>query len=45
MNAVKGVDVTEVKWRIAIHLTFVLSGLVFAIMDWVSDLTHKSKNN
>jgi uncharacterized protein (TIGR00645 family) len=44
MNAANGVDVTEVRWRIAIHLTFVVSGLVFAIMDWVSDLTHKSKN-
>jgi uncharacterized protein (TIGR00645 family) len=44
MNAANGVNVTEVKWRIAIHLTFVVSGLVFAIMDWVSDLTHKSKN-
>ena len=45
MNAANGLDVTEVKWRIAIHLTFVLSGLIFAIMDWVSDLTHKSKNH
>jgi uncharacterized protein (TIGR00645 family) len=44
MNAANGVNETEVKWRIAIHLTFVVSGLVFAIMDWVSDLTHKSKN-
>ena len=44
MNAANGVNVTEVKWRIAIHLTFVVSGLDFAIMDWVSDLTHKSKN-
>lgn len=25
------------KWRIAIHMTFVLSGVLFAIMDWVAD--------
>ena len=25
------------KWRIAIHLTFVASGVLFALMDWISD--------
>jgi len=44
MNAANGVDETEVKWRIAIHLTFVVSGLAFAIMDWVADLNKKPKN-
>lgn len=24
-------------WRIIIHLTFVLSGVLFAVMDWISD--------
>lgn len=24
-------------WRIVIHLTFVLSGVLFAVMDWISD--------
>jgi uncharacterized protein (TIGR00645 family) len=43
MNAANGVDETEVKWRIAIHLTFVVSGLAFAIMDWVADLNKKPK--
>ena len=43
MNAANGVDETEVKWRIAIHLTFVVSGLAFAIMDWVADLNKKLK--
>jgi uncharacterized protein (TIGR00645 family) len=25
------------KWRIAIHLTFVVSGVLFALMDWIAD--------
>ncbi|MEY3496451.1 MAG: hypothetical protein RJA80_674 [Actinomycetota bacterium] len=25
------------KWRIFIHLTFVASGVLFALMDWISD--------
>jgi uncharacterized protein (TIGR00645 family) len=24
-------------WRIVIHLTFVISGVLFAVMDWISD--------
>ena len=28
------VDFTELRWQIAIHLTFVVSGLMFAIMDY-----------
>ena len=25
------------KWRIYIHLTFVISGVLFALMDWIAD--------
>jgi uncharacterized protein (TIGR00645 family) len=25
-------------WRIIIHLTFVVSGVLFAVMDWISDI-------
>lgn len=25
-------------WRIAIHLTFVISGVLFALMDWIADI-------
>jgi uncharacterized protein (TIGR00645 family) len=25
------------KWRIVIHLTFVGSGVLFALMDWIAD--------
>jgi uncharacterized membrane protein YqhA len=24
-------------WRVLIHLTFVLSGVLFALMDWIAD--------
>ncbi len=27
----------ELKWKILIHLTFVVSGLLFAVADWVSE--------
>ncbi|MGL1833688.1 hypothetical protein ACKVEX_08780 [Rhodocyclaceae bacterium SMB388] len=27
----------EIGWKIAIHLTFVMSGLLFAISDWIND--------
>lgn len=30
----EAVDYVEVRWQIAIHLTFVFSGLIFAIMDY-----------
>lgn len=28
----------QLGWKIAIHLTFVVSGLLFALADWISDL-------
>jgi uncharacterized protein (TIGR00645 family) len=31
-------DYEHIFWRVAIHLTFVLSGVLFAVMDWISDL-------
>ena len=31
------------KWRIAIHLTFVISGVLFAVMDYISDRAHSLK--
>jgi uncharacterized protein (TIGR00645 family) len=27
----------ELGWKIAIHLTFVVSGLLFALADWITD--------
>jgi uncharacterized protein (TIGR00645 family) len=36
---VEEADVPEkaLFWRVAIHLTFVISGVLFAVMDWISD--------
>jgi uncharacterized protein (TIGR00645 family) len=31
------VDSTIIFWRIMIHLTFVVSGVLFAVMDWIND--------
>ena len=25
------------KWRIGIHVTFVISGVLFALMDWIAE--------
>jgi uncharacterized protein (TIGR00645 family) len=33
-------DVTRVRWLVILHLTFVVSGLLFAAMDWVADRSH-----
>jgi uncharacterized protein (TIGR00645 family) len=30
-------DAKREMWRIAIHLTFVISGVLFALMDWIAD--------
>jgi uncharacterized protein (TIGR00645 family) len=31
-------DFQSIFWRVVIHLTFVASGVLFAVMDWISDL-------
>jgi uncharacterized protein (TIGR00645 family) len=33
----KGLDQTALMWRVILHLTFVLSGVLFAIMDWLGE--------
>ena len=33
-NPKEAVDYTAIRWQIAIHITFVFSGLIFAIMDY-----------
>jgi uncharacterized protein (TIGR00645 family) len=37
MQAAETTDFEPVAWRIGIHLTFVVSGLLFAIMDLIGD--------
>ena len=31
------------KWRIGIHITFVISGVLFALMDYIAELRHPDK--
>ncbi len=35
------VDEARLKWMVILHLTFIVSGLLFAAMDWVASLTEK----
>ena len=34
-----GVDATRLRWMVVIQLTFVLSGVLLALMDWISSRT------
>lgn len=45
MNAATEVG-PGLKWRIAIHITFIISGVLFAAMDYISEIAHAygSKN-
>jgi uncharacterized protein (TIGR00645 family) len=40
MRANEMTDFEGTKWRIAIHLTFVVSGVLFAVMDYIADKRH-----
>jgi uncharacterized protein (TIGR00645 family) len=31
------IPVEQLTWQVIIHLTFVISGVLFAVMDWISD--------
>lgn len=35
------IDTTKMLWLVVIHLTFVVSGVLLAVMDWVASLTDK----
>jgi uncharacterized protein (TIGR00645 family) len=37
-------DEVRLKWMIILHLTFIGSGVLFAVMDWVSAMTDISKD-
>jgi uncharacterized protein (TIGR00645 family) len=38
LNGVEEVpNASALTWRVALHLTFVVSGVLFAVMDWISD--------
>lgn len=38
----EAIDTTRLTWLVAMHLTFVVSGLLLAIMDWVAGKTGKA---
>lgn len=44
LNATSTVDPTVEFWRIALHLTFVATGLVFAGMEILAEKRHEMKN-
>lgn len=44
LNATTTVDPNVEFWRIALHLTFVLTGLVFAGMEILAEKRHEMKN-
>jgi uncharacterized protein (TIGR00645 family) len=43
MNAATVVE-PGLKWRIAIHITFVISGVLFAAMDYIAEIAHAYGN-
>jgi uncharacterized protein (TIGR00645 family) len=38
-------DETRLRWMLMLHLTFVVSGLLFAAMDWVGNRAEKPKEH
>lgn len=41
---VKKFSDNELFWMVAIHLTFIVSGVMMALMDWIKARTHSEKN-
>jgi len=37
------VDETRLKWLVTLHLTFVVSGVLFGLMDWLGSLTKEPR--
>ncbi len=35
------VDEARLKWMVILHLTFIVSGVLFALMDWIASLSGK----
>ncbi len=40
LDAETAVDETRLRWLVVLHLTFVVSGVLFALMDWVGARAH-----
>jgi uncharacterized membrane protein YqhA len=41
----EALDVPRIRWMLFLHLTFVVSGLLFAAMDWVGNRAEKPKEH
>ena len=40
-ESAQAIDSTKMLWLVVIHLTFVASGVLLALMDWIASLTDK----
>ncbi|WP_225030144.1 TIGR00645 family protein [Xinfangfangia pollutisoli] len=43
IDSAKAFGETELKWLVIIHLTFVISGVLMALMDWLQAKSYSSK--
>ena len=43
-SADTALDEPRLKWMVLLHLTFIVSGVLFAVMDWIAALTDVSKD-
>ena len=45
LHATNGVDPNIQFWRVLLHIVFVISGVLFSIMEYMSEKSHKLENN
>lgn len=43
-GAAQAFDDTGLRWMIILHVTFLFSGVLFALMDWIASLTEKNEH-
>jgi uncharacterized protein (TIGR00645 family) len=41
MDAAAGLDTLRIRWLVILHLTFIVSGVLFALMDWIAARTER----
>ncbi|MBS0472240.1 MAG: TIGR00645 family protein [Proteobacteria bacterium] len=40
----KTIDDNHLRWMVILHVTFLASGVLFALMDWIASLTEKNEH-
>lgn len=40
----KTIDDNHLRWMVILHVTFLFSGVLFALMDWIASLTEKNEH-